>query len=80
MITVPGLYLVRVVKNNPTCLQVGLYRVYLAHPYVKFSSCIRNSGTFEKLSVLQHLEGQGRVVCTPVSPSPERPRPYKNRL
>lgn len=66
MITESGLYLVSVYKSNPTYLQGGLYRVYIAHPYANFRNVLTGGGTFERLTLLNTLEKQGRISIIPV--------------
>jgi len=68
MITAPGLYLVSVKEsNNPTYLQGGVYRVYIAHPYANFRNVRTGGRTFERLAVLNELERRGRISTTPVA-------------
>jgi hypothetical protein len=68
MITTPGLYLVSVNEsNNPTYIHDGLYRVYVDHPYANFRNVRTGGGTFERLSLLNQLQRQGRISITPVA-------------
>jgi hypothetical protein len=67
MITAPGLYLVSVKESNPTYLQGGLYRVYVDHPYANLRNIRTGGGTFERITLLNELERQGRISITPVA-------------
>ena len=73
MITAPGLYLVSVNEsNNPTYLQGGLYRVYIAHPYANVRNVRTGEGMFERITLLNELESQGHILSTAISPSHEQ--------